>query len=273
MDPWTRPLRDLRELRLAGPEERRRATEALAARLGDGWRAAEPAPDEDSLPLVHEPTGLAFAAVPGGALDMGLSDEDIEEASEHVDWTSPVARWVDRAAASARPVHRVEVRPFLCARALLDGGRLDELSRGRLAGDAVERADALALARSLGLRLPSEAELEWLARDGGACRFTLDAARRFEAIRGDDRLLRSRFGVRDLHRAQWAEDDWHPTYDGAPGTSLPWAGGDPGGVHRGGFRLIALQSPEELLHALAALRGRQLRACGLRLASSVPSDA
>lgn len=266
-------LRDLHQLRQANLEERRRALDALVEQLGHGWRAAPLDPDEDSLPLVHELTGLAFVAVPGGAFHMGLSDEDIEDASEHIDWTTPVARWVDRAAASARPVHPVRVRPFLCARSLLDGDQIATLSRGRLTGESVGRADALALARSVGLRLPSEAELEWLARDGGACRFTLDAARRLDAIGRDDRRLRSRFGVRDLHRAQWAEDDWHPTYDGAPDTSAPWPDGDPSGVYRGGFHLVAMQSADELLHALAAVRGRAYRTCGLRLASSVPVDA
>ncbi|MGK3971055.1 formylglycine-generating enzyme family protein [Sorangium sp. So ce118] len=263
-------LHELQRLHLAGIEERRRATEALVEQLGDGWHPGEPTLEEDSLAVVHQATGLAFVAVPGGEFGMGLSDEDIEEAAEHVDWTTSVARWIDRAAASARPVHRVKVRPFLCARALLDRDQLNTLSHGRLTGESVERSDALAFVRAVSLRLPSEAELEWLARDGGACRFTLDAARQLDAIRGDDRLLRSRFGVRDLHRAQWAEDDWHPTYDGAPDASLPWADGEPAGVYRGGFHLIALQSPEELLHALAGVRGQLYRACGLRLASSIP---
>ncbi|WP_129347302.1 formylglycine-generating enzyme family protein [Sorangium cellulosum] len=271
VDP-TEILNDPLALHQAGVDDRRRAIDALVAQLGDAWLADQPALDEDSLPLVHRPTGLTFVAVPGGEFEMGLSDEDIEEASEHVDWTSPVARWIDNAAASARPVHRVNVRPFLCARALLDSARIHASADRPLDGESVQRSDALAVARALGFRLPSEAELEWLSRDGGAYRFTLDAARQFGAVDGDDRLLRSRFGVRDLHRSQWAEDDWHPTYDGAPATSLPWGDGDPRGVYRGGFHLISLQSREELLHALAAVRGRIYRACCVRLAASIPVE-
>ena len=66
------------------------------------------------------------------------------------------------------------------------------------------------------------AELEWLARDGDRFHFALDGARRHEEVRGDSRLLRSRFGIVDIFEQQWVEDDFHPTYEGAPTTSAPW---------------------------------------------------
>ena len=36
-----------------------------------------------------------MVALPGGSFRMGLSEEDVEDASEFVDWTAGVAEWVD----------------------------------------------------------------------------------------------------------------------------------------------------------------------------------
>jgi formylglycine-generating enzyme required for sulfatase activity len=233
-------------------------------RLGEGWAAEEPDRAEDCLPVRHRLTDLRFVAIPGGCFEMGLSEADLEEASAHVDWTAAVASMFRRLARSARPVHPVDVTPFLCARSLLDRPKVKELSHGRLDFDALPRAEARSLAHSLGLRLPAEAELEWLMRDGGRTSFTLDAAR------GEKR---SRFGVDKLFSGQWAEDDWHPNYDGAPAVSALWLDGDPNGVYRGGKVPEEMQSREELLFLLAGVRGygkRQPSFVGVRLAADIP---
>ena len=157
------------------------------------------------------------------------------------------------------------MRPFLCARRLLDVDQISHASHGRLRIDAVQREDARCLAREFGLRLPTESELEWLARDGGATRFILDAAARAGHA--------SRFGVEQLFCGEWAEDDWHSTYDGAPNVSVPWGNGDPCGVFRAGYPPAQMQSGEEMLFALAAVRGKgthQPTFVGMRLVADLP---
>jgi formylglycine-generating enzyme required for sulfatase activity len=129
----------------------------------------------------------------------------------------------------------------------------------------VSRADALSLAGILGFRLPSEAELEWLARDGGAAPFLLNAA--------SSAAPRSRFGVERLHYGEWAADDWHPSYDGAPQDSATWRGGEPCGVFRAGTPPANMQSPEDLIFLLSAVRGQgteTLGFVGMRLAADLP---
>jgi formylglycine-generating enzyme required for sulfatase activity len=260
-------LEDVNAFHAATDAVRRQAAAALAQILGDPWVAEDPDPAEDSLPLLHRPTGLRFVAVPGGSFEMGLSDADLEEASEHVDWTAHVAATVLRLSSAARPVHPVHVRPFLCTRRLLDLPDVARLGAGRLETASPERAAARALAAALGLRLPSEAELEWLARDGGIARFTLDVAARPEQV--------SRFGVEQLFYGEWAEDDWHPSYEGAPAESVPWLEGEPGGVYRCGYPPEQMQSTDEMLFALAGVRGQGAGASlpsfvGVRLAVTVP---
>lgn len=259
-------LSDAGGLRAAGAEDRRSAAGELAGLLGSAWAAEEPSLAEDALPLLHLPTGLRFVAVPGGRFDMGLTEEDLEEAADHVDWTSQTASTVAAFLQHARPVHPVEVRPFLVSRGLVtDVDLVRRLSGGRLASDCFSRDEARWLARSSGFRLPSEAEIEWLARDGGRCHFTLDIARRKEQG--------SRFGIEQIFWGEWAEDDWHPTYDGAPDVSAAWYDGDACGVFRGSATPEEMQCPEELLFMLAAVRGQGDRLpafTGMRLVLDLP---
>lgn len=248
-----RILRTLELLRDADAVARRRAAAALVERLGGGaWRAEEPELDEDSLSVVHRPTAIDFLAVPGGSFEMGLTDEDIEEASEHIDWVSYVAKWISALSERARPVHAVRVRPFLVARTPLTRAQAERLGASGAGEPAFTREGAWRFARACGFRLPSEAEFEWLARDGGGFSFLLDAARR--SPKGRDFDLRSRFGARELTSAHWMEDDWHPDYNGAPAVSAPWRNGGVQGVRRAGFALDEMQDAQELLDALAAAR-------------------
>lgn len=269
-------LQDVTEFARLGIEERRGLGRSLAAALGDGWSAEEPAADLDALPLVHQPTGLAFVAVSGGAFAMGLTDDDLAElrAAMGDAWNDDIAASLEREAARLRPVRRVHVKPFLVARAYLQAKEVERLSGGQFQGDDCYRlgwGDARRLAASHGFRLASEAELEWLARDGGRSAFTLDAARRLEEIGGDSDLLRSRFGVLDLFETQWAEDDDHPSYEGAPDTSAPWMNGAGTGVARGLSRPEYVEEPHQITGLLAALRTNetQREAC-IRFARDLP---
>jgi hypothetical protein len=241
-------LMDVDGLHAASVAERRGATAELSSRLGGDWRAEEPSLAEDALALLHLPTSVRFVAVPGGSFDMGLTDADLAEAAEHLDWTSWIAAAAAGFAKLARPVRRVEVRPFLASRTLLlDVPLIERLTGGTIAYDSVSREEARTLARAAGFRLPSEAELEWLARDGGRCHFTLDVAAERKPV--------SRFGVQQIFWGEWAEDDWHAGYDGAPSDSKPWYDGEARGVYRHAGGPEQMQSRDELLFMLAGVRG------------------
>ncbi len=259
-------LLDVERLHAASLEERRVATAELVARLGGSFEAEEPSPAEDALALLHGPTNLRFVAIPGGRFDMGLTDADLAEAAEQVDWTSWNAQIAAGFAKLARPVHPVQVRPFLASRTLLLDVELNrKLSGGTIAGDSLSREQARALVRAAGLRLPSEAELEWLARDGGRCHFTLDVATVEKPV--------SRFGVEQIFWGEWAEDDWHPGYDGAPSDGAPWYGGEAFGVYRHAGGPEQMQSRDELIFMLAGVRGEGVKLpdfTGARLALDVP---
>jgi hypothetical protein len=185
-----------------------------------------------TLPIVHVPTGIRFRLIPGGFFEMGLTLEDLENGSVAINWTAEVARYVETAYASCLPAHSVEVKAFLCSESLLSAGDLAKLGFAENPG-VFERSMALGVAQELGFRLPSEAELEWVARDGQNFCFPynwpLTWGREDETFHEE-----SQFGVLELCPPQWAADDWHPSYEGAPSTSLPWMDGDPRGVVRFG---------------------------------------
>ncbi|MEZ4294407.1 MAG: hypothetical protein R3B70_05490 [Polyangiaceae bacterium] len=251
-------LARLGDFKGASQAAREQATDALVEQLGDGWEAEAPDMNEDALSLVHVATRMRFAAVPGGLFEMGFTESDQEDAQEVMDWDGGGGDYVEELVATARPPHDVTVRPFLCARTVWrDGDKIVD----------ADRAEALRVAAELGLRLPSEAELEWIGRDGGETGFILDAA-----DEPDPEELRSRFGLTELHWFQWAADDWHASYDGAPGDSAAWMGGDPAGVYRSGFDLRGSQAEEDCALALAAVRhpGDDGQKCRIRLAWSIP---
>jgi formylglycine-generating enzyme required for sulfatase activity len=252
-------LRDVTEFSRLGIEERKSLARSIVAKLGEAWSAEEPSDDLDALPLRHQPTGLSFVVVPGGEFEMGLTEDDLAELRAYMgpEWTPEFAEHLEDQSADVRPVHRVRVNPFIVARAYLSAKEVERLSGGRFQGMYCYRIgwqDARQFAASSGFRLPSEAELEWLARDGGRTHFTLDAARKLEEIKGNSELLRSRFGTSDLFETQWAEDDYHPSYEGAPASSIPWMNGTGTGVARGLSRPEYVDEPEQITGVLAALR-------------------
>jgi len=230
--------------------------------------ADEKSLSEDSLSLTHRPSQLRFVAVPGGELKMGLSPTDLEDLSEHVPWTAAVAKLVERLEKQASPVHNVGVGPFLCSRRLLMTADVQRATGGRFHEDSPTRETSRAIAVAAGFRLPSEAELEWLLRDGGDTRIrvTLDGAE-----------VPSCFGIEMLVLGQWAEDDWHPSYVGAPVSSAPWLGPASAGVYRGGRSPEEIQSDEERTFLLAGVRGKggedEPSLVGVRLALDLPGDA
>jgi hypothetical protein len=215
-------------------EERWSCVSALVDRLGPGWSC-------HGAVLRHERAPGDFVVIAGGSLTMGIGDTDFAQIGRWVDIES-VAYSLEEDGRAASPVHRVQIHPFVCARL--------PLAEGTMA-----RERALEQASAYGLRLPSEAELEWIHRDGGRCALVL-GARPVQGRPGAFTFKRSRFGVEGFFIAQWAADDWHPSYEGAPATSEPWMEGDAAGVCRCTFSLPAMVAEEDIATLAAGIRTR-----------------
>ncbi|NUP13426.1 MAG: hypothetical protein HOW73_45895 [Polyangiaceae bacterium] len=232
---------------------------AVAATLDERFAAHEELVGMERLPSLSHADwpGLRFIIVPGGQFVMGLADSDIEELSEYIDWTRDVRLTVEAMLRFTRPEHRVVVAPFVTAERALNRTEVERLSAGfksPLHTDEVERSAASELVKAMGMRLPSEAELEWMARDAGRSAFVCNGGRFWYGKRAWPE--EGVFGVRDLHVGEWAADDWHPSYEGAPSTSAPWMDGNPCGVFRGELPYGVDQNPLELCYGLAAHRNR-----------------
>lgn len=252
-------LAELETYRALSIDERLRLGQALARRLGGDFQATEELiGDFGLLVLHHVPTQRQLAFIPGGAFEMGLRDADLDELAELVDWTPEVDARIAVMKRVARPVRRVRVRPFLCDPALMRKRDLLRLTGDASARKTIDREGALRVVASLGFRLPSEAELEYLARGGGPFAFVDDGGRIWsETGRWPEA---GPFGVSALSIGEWAADDYHSTYEGAPPTSDPWMAGEACGVFRGELPIGPDQHPSELLYGLAAHRNHGARA-------------
>lgn len=259
------------------PHARNELATKVCDALGEGWSPAAQQPDADVLMLTYAPFDMAFALVPGGTFAMGISPEDLEEAQDYVDWTQSAAHTAEAYQACATPVHTVSVAPFLCSVEPLEAEPLERLSGKTLEEGSFEVPAVRAAIESLGFRLPSEAELEWLAREGGRHRSILDIGPRYAEDGEACERAPHRFAMSGMVYSQWADDDWHPNYEGAPGDSKPRGGGDPIGVVRGGIYLEMITSTEGLLNGLAGRRrsGAELSDDGflvMRLARDLPPN-
>lgn len=215
--------------------------------------------NETMIRVKHLESGLEFTLVPGGVTEIGLRPDDVIEVAKHVDYDR-VEYSIEVDSASALPLRSVNVTPFLCSCKPLNIG-------------TVSRSEAFSKVTALGFRLPSEVELEWILRDGGRYALTLGAVPVVDKP-GQFVFQPSRYGIEGLTIANWAADDWHPTYDGAPTTSSEWIDGDPAGVCRSAFPLPAMVSEEDIAVLLAALRtpGSQSMPAVARAVIDVPSE-
>lgn len=209
-----------------------------------------------------------FVAIPGGVFEMGLRDADLARV-EHLGIGDDLVR-------RARPIRRVTIRPFLCARSPL-----------RDRDGALEFFDAeeatRALARRRGFRVMSEAEWEYVARNCGQTSFLgtddpraavalVEAATEAEDDPESTVDDQTALGLRALPWGEFVADGWHPDYIGAPRQG-PW---DPprhltcfrGGTANG----FPYQRESDVVECLAALRSPPPpsdRLC-LRLARELP---
>jgi hypothetical protein len=170
----------------------------------------------------HAPLDLVFVVVPGGRFQMGFREDDRAAVARVMDIDDPwVAGFLKECEEHARPVHEVAVRPHLFAQRFLEGHQIERIDPEH-GSEEVNLADATRLSAAAGFRLPSEAEWEWVAREGGGLHFACDAPARFQGEPLSPLDLRHGFGIEDLLGAQHMADHPHPNYEGAPATSEPW---------------------------------------------------
>jgi formylglycine-generating enzyme required for sulfatase activity len=230
---------------------------ALAESLGREFR---PRPTlvgiKEMVAVEHVPSAIELVAIPGGTFEMGFTSRDDDEVRRCVDYESAeIQRWLRTIVTMCSPSHAVVVSPFLLSRAHLSsmqvaavgGPRTDELSIDAAAAFVKSATD---------FRLPSEAELEFAAREGGSVSFVHDCGRVWSTTRAWPN--ESAWGIRALNDAAWTADEWHDDYENAPTTSAPWTSGGPPGVYRGCL-MEPPRSDDELLFALAASRGARRR--------------
>lgn len=237
----------------------KRTADALSRALGPEFTPARSAAGTLGLPMVRHASGVEFVLIPGGTFEMGLSTT--EERALLAAMRTPDGRAAAKELArAARPRHQVRVAPFLCARAPL-------VEDGSVA--LVSAAEAARMVKRAKLRLLSEAEWEYVARDGGSRAWIgLDdaetdvqraLARHAKSLYGRSSppsgAAADRFGVWALALGDWVADSWHQDYRRAPRDGAPWKPGKAPGVRRGGAAsLYPWQDADEHLESHAAIR-------------------
>lgn len=188
-----------------------------------------------------------FSLIPGGGFDMGLSPEEErrirgareDSGSAPADFNQEFDLLLSEIG-HMRPLHRVVVPPFLIAQRPLTVGQAQTWLGGfrdRLYGDVAGAAAHLspeqitAVLLGTGMRLPSEAELEYAAR-GGLDRCLLPTGDRIpdentiEAMLADsDGATNNVFGVYGYGLyPELCADVWREHYKGAPEDGSAWRG-------------------------------------------------
>jgi hypothetical protein len=270
------------ELAQAAPADagqRDQLTKELVAALGTSWSAV---PDQgDGVLRLHcDRVDLTFVVVPGGLMRMGASDEELAE-FESLDEELEDA--VEFLAAQSRPVREVIVAPFLCAQTPLLERHMSVLSIDGDPGNTQrvlrqDSWDAAATVSKSGLRLLSEAEAEWIARDGGRQSWLFGhddpeewAERMVEAEPGE---ARTPFGTFMMGWGEWVDDGWHDDYTGAPSDSHAWEPTDrPITVRAAALASWPWQGGGEavLLHAACRDRDSGQSSHAVRLAADLPA--
>jgi hypothetical protein len=186
---------------------------------------------ERRLPsFIHRPTALCFVAVLAGEFVMGMTPGRLQRAFrllnqnlEEYERITPLLELKARFSAH-QPARRVVVQPFLLSAELAPYGLWrklgvsgEGLTGNTLSGWGIHEA-GLAL-RSIGLRLPSEAELEFITRLGVDELLPADDDSKGDEPAGES--LVDQLGLND----ELCADAWHDDYRGAPADSGPWEQG------------------------------------------------
>ena len=223
------------------------------------------------LAEVIHPSGIRFVAIPGGTYEMGMRDADLKRVAH----LQPPPGLTD----STLPVHFVTIKPFLCARSPLRdaNGALRFMDEG----EATE-----VLGGFEGFRVMSEAEWEYVARNGGVTSFMgtddpTEAIRRVEASADlavnptSSMNDETAFGIAALPWGEYVADAWHDSYEGAPTDGRGWDPPDVLEYWRGGTAYgYPYQQDWDVVECLAAFRPvppLQDPVC-LRLARDLPTN-
>jgi formylglycine-generating enzyme required for sulfatase activity len=250
------PFTDLAAFEALDSAQRQALGEPLAESLGKEFSALPTLVGSKGMVAVeHVPSGVQLVAVPGGSFEMGLTADDEDAIRACVDYDAAgIQSRLQDFDAQCSPVHTVEVSPFLLSIIHLTPEQLQRLTAGLLQFDVLSADDTMTFAaRVPALRLPSEAELEYAGREGGAVSFVNDGGRVWAQTRQWPEA--SAWGLQRMWFAAWAADEWHENYHGAPPTSRVWSDRGKPGVYRGCL-LYAPETEEELIYGLAACRGR-----------------
>ncbi len=254
--------------------EARRIAQAL-----DGDYVALEEPIGGLAGVCHDPTGLEFVVVPGGSFVMGMREDEEESFRERVfggdveRYNAVVAKWH---LPQMRPPRRVQVPSFLCARDLLKPSMAAGLAHTVIDDEMLFTPGQVpAVLMRFGWRLLSEAEWEWVARQGGARSWVIDVPEGVGGLDLDfcDDVRENGWGIRNQKsdQGEWVADAWHDSYEGAPADGRRWGGsGEVPGVHRGAH--TCWQDDAEAVTCHVALRERagEFQHGGVRLALDLP---
>lgn len=234
-------LATLQTFRKLTPAARRTLATDAAKLLGKQFRAARQLVGSEKLAaVVHVASGVEFVLIPGGRFEMGFTRED----AAAVDTQFPLREHKSLRSALKKtepqmtPSREVDVAPFALARVPQQ--------------EVVNRTEAEQALAQWGFRFPTEAEWEYVAREGVQQAFVLDAA-------ADDEREQTAWGIDEMGATVWTGDLWHPNYKRAPKNAEPWTAGGGLPVYRGSFSRELMQSRDELIFALSALRVEPLK--------------
>lgn len=227
--------------------------------------------------IEHVATGIVLRVIPAGRLRMGFSDAEVAEviglfAGRDADVRAIVERSI--------PQHDVDLPEFLCAEAHVPFAVAKQFVDAEMMDSdraLVSPSAARELAAALRMRLLSEAEWEWVAREGGRRSWLIDrpAAITFDLDPSEDTCAASNaFGIRHLvsELGELVADGWNPTYAAAQPTPAPRDPDRGPGVLRGAH--CSWQDAIEAMSLHVATRqpvGED--GYGVRLALDIPSAA
>lgn len=250
-----------------------RLTDQLAESLGDPYAPLRERFGELGLVGVeHAESGTRFVAIPGGTFQMGFSDADEAALDRFVHPGDPMRQdLVEAMRRHGRPVHSVRVPAFLCAKEPVTHGQaLRSIGHLRIPGAlrlgytgpdpgrvSLTPPEVEALRRACPLRLLSEAEFEYLARQGGSEHFPPGCEtnwhNEFDEWQGEPDWA-GLFGVLGLANGEWVADAWHDDYSGAPNDGSAWEEVLEPAVLRSQGGTLAWQAEYQILEVHAAYR-------------------
>jgi formylglycine-generating enzyme required for sulfatase activity len=224
----------------------------------------------------HLSTDLEFNLIVGGQFAMGFSLEEEEAVQRLVKEKSFCLNSFN----FMRPVHTVQVQPFLISRfPILSSFAQEhlELSSDDFVSDFAEHEDDIVpasltreridvLLEKFGFRLPSEAQWEYAYRGGTATVFYWGNELPDDEVLENKILLyefsnskmcreaANPFGLVGMSVGEWCEDSYRLDYSDASGDDLPVSGGPPYVVRGGAAMAWPWQECDEWVMCMSAMR-------------------